>query len=89
LIQSLAYYLVLAFVAGIILRLRSYRVILELMVAFPKGWPGLPELVKQHRAIFVRWPTLLPIGLPLSLLWTNTWASHFVWREARPTTNRS
>jgi hypothetical protein len=42
-------------------------------------------LAKQHRNVFLRWPTLLPIGLTLALMLGNGLASLFVWSEATVT----
>jgi hypothetical protein len=46
-------------------------------------WPKLRALVKSHRAIFLRWPTVLPVVLTLLLTLANAYASHFVWSLAR------
>ena len=87
LIDVLTFYLLLAFAVSTVLRLRNYRAILGLVFAFPNRWPKLLALVKQYRAIFLRWPALLPVGLTLALMLANTLASHFVWSQARVTWN--
>lgn len=78
LIDVLNYYLILAFVVGTVMRIRNYRAVLGVLVTFPNRWPKLLRLVKQYRTIFLRWPTLLPIGLTLALMLGNTLASHLV-----------
>jgi hypothetical protein len=83
LIDVFNYYLILALVVGTGLRIRSYRAILGVIFTFSERWPKLLVLAKQHRVIFLRWPTLLPIGLTVALMLGNTLASHFVWSEAK------
>src|SRR4051812_1648998 len=48
-------------------------------------WPKLRALVASHRAIFLRWPTVLPLALTLLLTLANVCAAHFVWSHARVT----
>ena len=48
-------------------------------------WPKLRALVATHRAIFLRWPTVLPLAVTLLLTLANAYASHFVWPHARVT----
>ncbi len=83
LIDGFTYYLILALVVGTVLRFRNYRVILGVIFTFSDRWPKLLVLAKQHRAVFLRWPTLLPIGLTLALMLGNALASQFVWSEAQ------
>jgi len=83
LIDVLTYYLILSLVVGTILRIRNYRALLGLIFTFAHRWPKLLQLVNQYRAIFLRWPTLLPIGFTLALMLANTLASRFVWSEAK------
>src|SRR5438552_3220366 len=85
LIDALSYYLVLAFVTGTLLRARNYRAILGLVYLSSSRWPKLRELIRTHRAIFLRWPTVLPLALTLLLILANTVASHFVWSYASVT----
>ena len=87
LINVLTYYLLLAFAVSVVLRLRNYHAILGLVVAFPNRWPKLLELVKGHRILFIRWTTLLPIGLTLILMLANSLASRLVWSQAVVTPN--
>src|SRR5262249_31230188 len=82
LIDVLNGYLLLTFVVGTLLRWRNYRAVVGLVFAFPNRWPKLLALVKQHRAVFVRWPTFLPIGATLSLWLANTLASRLLWSQA-------
>jgi hypothetical protein len=83
LIDVLTYYLILAFVVGTVLRIRNYRVLLGVIFTFSQRWPKLLQLVKHHRAIFLRWPTLFPIGFTLALMLANTLASRLVWSQAK------
>jgi hypothetical protein len=85
LIDAFNYYLVLAFVVGTILRARNYGKILGLIYRSSARWPKLLALAKTHRAIFLRWPTILPLLLTLLLAMANAGASHYVWSHARVT----
>lgn len=85
LIAAFSYYLVLAFVTGTILRTRNYPALVGLVSNSADRWPKSRALVKTHRAIFVRWPTALPVVLTLLLTLANAYASHFVWYHARVT----
>jgi hypothetical protein len=85
LIDALNYYLVLTFLVGTVLRARNYRAIIGMVYRFSNRWPKLRELVGTHRAIFLRWPTVVPLLLTLTFAAANAWASHFVWVDARVT----
>lgn len=85
LIDAFNYYLVLAFLVGTVLRVRNYRAILGMVYRSSDRWPKLRALAATHRAIFLRWPTVLPVALTLLLTLGNAWASHFVWSHARVT----
>lgn len=85
LIDAFSYYLVLAFVTGTALRARTYRAMLGLVYHSADRWPKLRALVQTHRAILLRWPTVVPLGLTLLLTLANGCASHFVWSHARVT----
>ncbi len=85
LIDVFSVYLILCFVVGTVLRLRNYRALLGLIRAFSQRWPKLLQLVKGYRAIFLRWPALLPIGLTLALMLGNLLASRLLWSQARVT----
>jgi hypothetical protein len=85
LIDVLNYYLILAFVVSTVIRIRNYRAILGVIFTFSNRWPKLMVLAKKHRIVFLRWPTLLPIGLTLALMLGNTLASYFVWSQAKVT----
>ena len=62
LIDAFSYYLVLAFVTGTVLRARNYRAMVGLVYNSADRWPKLRALVETHRAIFLRWPTVLPLA---------------------------
>src|SRR5215212_2353854 len=83
LIDAFSYYLVLAFVTGTILRARNYRAMVGMVYNSADRWPKLRALVATHRAIFLRWPSVLPLVLTLLLTLANAYAAHFVWSEAR------
>src|SRR5829696_1818762 len=85
LIDAFSYYLVLAFVTGTVLRARNYRAMVGLVYTSSARWPKLRALVKTHRAIFLRWPTVLPLAVTLVLTLANAYAAHFVWPDARVT----
>lgn len=85
LIDAFSLYLVLAFVTGTVLRARNYRALVGLVYHSADRWPKLRALVKTHRAIFLRWPTILPLVSTLLLTLANACASHFVWSHARVT----
>ena len=82
LIDVLNFYLILTFVVGTAVRVRNYRAVLGVILTVNQRWPNLVELAKQHRTVFLRWPTLLPIGLTLALMLGNLLASRVVWSEA-------
>lgn len=87
LIDALNYYLVAAFLVGTILRIRNYRAMLGLVYRSAGRWPKLRVLVQSHRAIFLRWPTVLPILSTLFLTIANVWASYSVYSHARVSSN--
>ena len=85
LIDAFSYYLVLAFVTGTVLRARNYRALVGMVYNSADRWPKLRALVATHRAIFLRWPTVLPLAVTLLLTLANACAAHFVWPSARVT----
>ena len=85
LIDAFSYYLVLAFVTGTVLRARNYRAMVGMVYNSADRWPKLRALVATHRAIFLRWPTVLPLAVTLLLTLANAFAAHFVWPSARVT----
>jgi hypothetical protein len=85
LINAFSYYLVLVFVIGTVLRARNIRAMLGMVYRSGDRWPKLRALVSSHWAIFVRWPTVLPLVLTLLLTLTNTLSGYFVWPQARVT----
>src|SRR5436309_4983785 len=85
LIDAFSWYLVLAFGTGTVLRARTYRAMVGMVYKSAERWPKLRALVKTHRAIFLRWPTVLPLALTLLLTVANALASHFIWAHARVT----
>src|SRR5436190_24392697 len=85
LIEAFSYYLVLTFIIGTILRTRNYRAMVGMVYNSADRWPKLRAVVATHRAIFLRWPTVLPLALTLLLTLANGYAAHFVWPHARVT----
>src|SRR5688500_8507266 len=85
LIDAVSLYLVLAFVTGTALRARNYRAVVGLVYNSADRWPKLRALAATHRAIFLRWPTVLPLAVTLVLALANAYAAHFVWPYARLT----
>ena len=85
LIDAFSYYLVLAFVTGTVLRARNYRAMVGMVYNSADRWPKLRALVAIHRAIFLRWPTVLPLAVTLLLTLANAFAAHFVWPSAQVT----
>jgi hypothetical protein len=85
LIDALTYYLWLALVVGMLIRARNYRAILGLIVTCSARWPKLLVLVRQFKTVFIRWPTLLPVGLALVLAMANALASHWLLAQASVT----
>jgi hypothetical protein len=85
LIDAFSLYLILAFVTGTILRARNYRAMVGLVYNSADRWPKLRALVATHRAIFLRWPTFLPLAVTLLLTLANGYAAYFVWPHARVT----
>src|SRR3954470_3946891 len=83
LIDAFSYYLVLAFVTGTVLRARNYRAMVGLVYNSADRWPKLRALVATHGAIFLRWPTVLPLAVTLVLTLANAYAARFVWPHAR------
>jgi hypothetical protein len=83
LIDLFNYYLLLTFVVGTAIRIRNYRAILGVIFTFSNRWPKLLVLAKRHRVVFLRWPTLLPIGVTFALMLGNAFASYFVWTHAK------
>src|SRR5262245_15243690 len=76
LLRLFDFYLVLAFIAGTILRIRQYYNILQLVRTFHGRWPHLFQLLKQHRTLLLTWGTILPLLLMLAL-----WVTHTVLRR--------
>ena len=85
LLEVFNYYLIIAFAVSTVIRLGNYRAILGVIFRFSHRWPKLLGLAKQHRVVFLRWPTLLPIGVTLALMLGNSIAFYFVWSQARVT----
>jgi hypothetical protein len=75
LIDALNYYLVAAFVVGTVLRARTYRAVVGMVYSSAGRWPKLRAVARTHRAIFLRWPTVLPVLTTFVLTVANAWVS--------------
>jgi hypothetical protein len=82
LIHFFDFYLMLAFLAGMVRRYEQYQSIGRLMLTGPTRWPRLLELVHAHRTIFLTWETVLPGLLAFGLWLAQLVASRQVWPHA-------
>jgi hypothetical protein len=82
LIHFFDFYLMLMFAVGTFRRFRQYWDTAALVLKGPGRWPLLFRLVKQHRAVFLTWPTILPLLLAGGLALAQLLASRLVWPEA-------
>jgi hypothetical protein len=78
-------YLLFTFALSIVLRYKQYRAIVLIIAAVPQRWPRLFGLMRDHRTVFLTWPTLLPVGLTLLLLLLHSIAYQWVWPRATVT----
>jgi len=85
LIDGLNYYLILCFLVSTVLRVRTYRAVLGLVLTGAQRWPKLLALAKTHRTVFLGWPLLLTIGLSFLILLANVLASRLLLAHARVT----
>jgi len=85
LIHLFNFYLAAMFFLGTYRRVAQYRAVGALLVAAPKRWPRLLQMMKQHRTIFLTWSTLRPAALALILLILNLIASRLLWPQAELT----
>lgn len=82
LIHVFNFYLGAMFFLGTYRRVAQYRSVAALLVAAPKRWPRLLQMMKQHRTIFLTWSTVRPAALALLLLIVNLIASRMLWPQA-------
>src|SRR4051812_3238854 len=76
------FYLAAMFVLGTYRRLAQSRAFAGIALGMPGRWPHLFTLVKQFRAVFMTWNTILPSVLAL-LIWAgHTLASRLIWHHA-------
>jgi hypothetical protein len=85
LIRFFDFYLALAFLLSTFMRFQQYEAIVRLVRALPERWPRLLRLLRQHHAIFLTWPTILPAALALLLSLTHMLAYHLIWPHAKVT----
>jgi hypothetical protein len=86
LIHFFDFYLMLAFLAGMVRRFEQYQSIGRLVLTGPGRWPRLLQLIKEHRMVFLTWATVLPGLLALGLSVAQLVASRQVWPQADLTT---
>ncbi len=79
------WYLMIAFIVGTVLRIRQYYAVLRFVFAFPGRYPRLYKLTKEHRTIFLGWPTLLPIAATFLLMLVHSLMLRLVWVDAEVT----
>src|SRR5262249_5763636 len=79
LIHFLDFYFTFYFFAGVARRIGQYQSVARLVFTVPGRWPRLFQLVKQHRAVFLTWSTVL---LALLLSVTQLVASRALWPDA-------
>jgi hypothetical protein len=82
LIHFLDFYFTFYFFAGVVRRIGQYQSVARLVFTVPGRWPRLFQLVKQHRAVFLTWSTVLPALLALLLSVTQLVASRGLWPDA-------
>ncbi len=85
LISMFGLYLALMFVLSILLRIRQYLTVIQLVRAASGRWPHLFRLIRTHQGIFLSWETILPFVLSLSLILINWLASSLIWPSAEQT----
>jgi len=85
LIHFFDFYLALAFLLSTYMRYQQYEAIIRLVRALPERWPRLLKLVRQHHAIFLTLPTVLPAMLALVLSLTHMLACRLIWPHANVT----
>ncbi len=78
-------YLVLTFLLSTAMRYRQYRALVGIIFSVPGRWPRLFKLVHDHRAVFLTWPTLMPIAATFVVMLLHAIAYHAVWHTARIT----
>jgi hypothetical protein len=83
LINLFGFYLALFFCLSTALRWRQYHAFLALVRRFSGRWPNLLKLVGQHGGVFLTWGTVRPLLLVLGLFAANTFASQYLWPQAR------
>ncbi|MCS6975720.1 MAG: hypothetical protein NZM31_01755 [Gemmatales bacterium] len=84
-LNLLEVYLILCFVMTVYRRYGYYRAMLGIIVSLPLRWPRLLELTRQHRTIFLTWPTILPVAVTFGLMVLHSLALNLIWIEATVT----
>lgn len=78
-------YLILTFILSFLIRFRQYQSNVQFAWQFPQQWPSVLEVIKEHRSIFLRWTTLLPVAITLGILLVHTICYRLIWSEATVT----
>ncbi|MCA9068459.1 MAG: hypothetical protein KDA84_06030 [Planctomycetaceae bacterium] len=76
-------YLFLTFLLSFLIRFRQYQSNVQFAWQFPQQWPSVLEVIKEHRSIFLRWTTILPVAITLGILLAHTICYRLVWSEAK------
>src|SRR4051794_19888946 len=82
LIRCFDWYLLLAFLSMLFMRIVHYREIIGLVWRFSGRWPKLFEVIKGHRTLFFSWSTLLPASVALTLWLLHFAACRLLWPQA-------
>jgi hypothetical protein len=85
LIAVLDGYLVLTFLLSTVMRYRQYQELLGMIFVVPGRWPRLFQLVREHRGLFLTWPTMMPIATTFAVMLLHTIAYHAIWHTAQVT----
>ena len=75
-------YLLLTFLAGLFIRYRKYRAILQLIRKVPSRWPNLFRYIREQRALYLNWSTLLPVLMAFAVLLVHSGLYRLVWHSA-------
>jgi hypothetical protein len=68
-----------------LLRYHQYRALVSLIYKVPGRWPHLFKYLREQRALYLNWWTMLPIMAALAILLIHTGLHRLVWSSARVT----
>lgn len=81
LLAVFGFYLAMTFLVSVAVRVRQYEEIVRLVLGVPGRWPRLFKLVKEHRAVFLTWSTILPGLLALLLMLVHMFANRVLFPD--------